>query len=290
MINFLHTFHPSSTLISFTSTAIYYYGLFMILGILASIVVILILAKHQQIKQELIIDLIFWLLIWGIIGARFYHILLELPFYLTHPLNIFKIWNGGLAIHGAIIAGMLVIYYFRKKHQLNFWKLSTTIIIGLPLAQAIGRWGNYFNQELFGLPTNLPWGIPISLKNRLSDYLSFQYFHPTFLYESIGDLIIFIILITLYFALFKKQVNSHKPTAINYKLCVISYAILYSFLRFFLEFLRIDPTPLIFNLRFPQFISLLIFFSSITYLIFIIKCFLKNKNNYDSIKNVNTTK
>jgi len=267
MINFLHTYHPVSILFSFFNINIHYYGLFVVLGILASIVVILILNKRQQIDLNIIIDIIFWLLIWGIIGARLYHIFLELPFYLNHPLNIFKIWNGGLAIHGAIIAGIFVIYWFSKKRQLNFWQLSAIVAISVPLAQAIGRWGNYFNQELFGKPTILPWGIPIDPINRYVPYLNYNYFHPTFLYESIGNLIIFTILIILHFALFKKQTDNQKLINKNYKLCVAGYAIMYSILRFSLEFLRIDTTPIIYNLRFPQYVSLSIFFVAVFYLI-----------------------
>ena len=276
MINFLHTYHPNPIFISFGPIVIRYYGLFIVLGALAAIIVILALAKHQKIKQELIIDLALLLLIFGIIGARFYHVFLEPQFYIIHPLNIFKIWNGGLAIHGAIIAGLIVVYWFSKKHCLNFWQLTATIVIGLPLAQTISRWGNYFNQELFGLPTNLPWGIPIDQTNRAWQYLNYDYFHPTFLYESIGDLVIFVILLGLYFVLFA----NHKLQTINCKLFVMSYAIMYSILRFFMEFIRIDTTPIIFNLRFPQFISLLILFLIITYLsyCFIIKnLVLKNK-------------
>ncbi|MEK7558166.1 MAG: prolipoprotein diacylglyceryl transferase [Patescibacteria group bacterium] len=267
MINFLHSYHPISILVSFGFINIRYYGLFIALGTLAAMAVVLILAKHQQIKQEFILDIAFWLLIWGVIGARLYYVFLELPFYLNNPLNIFKIWNGGLAIHGAIIAGVLVIYWFCKKHQQNFWQLSAIIVISVPLAQAIGRWGNYFNQELFGKPTNLAWSIPIDLINRPWQYLAFSYFHPTFLYESIGNLIIFIILLVLYFALFK----GNNLTANKYKLCVMGYLIMYSILRFFLEFLRIDSTPIILNLRFPQFISLLIFFFAGFYLIYVKK-------------------
>ena len=272
MINFLHSYHPISILFSFGFINIRYYGLFIVLGALVAMVVVLILAKHQHIKQEFIFDIAFWLLIWGVIGARLYHVFLELPFYLNNPLDIFKIWNGGLAIHGAIIAGILVIYWFCKKHQQSFWQLSAIITVSIPLAQAIGRWGNYFNQELFGKPTNLAWGIPIDLANRSWQYLDFSYFHPTFLYESIGNLIIFVILIVLYFVLFKKQPSNYNNLTTNkYILCVMGYLIMYSILRFFLEFLRIDSTPIILNLRFPQFISLLIFFFAGFYLIYVKK-------------------
>lgn len=259
-MSFLHTFHPNPILISFGPINIYWYGLFIVLGILAAIFTALKLAGYYNIKKEVIIDLAFYLVIFGIIGARLYDVLLELPYYLNHPLSIFKIWQGGLAIHGAIIAGIITIWLFAKKQELKPWLAASIIVPGLALAQAIGRWGNYFNQELFGKPTNLPWGIPIDLMNRPIEYISYEFFHPTFLYESIGSFIIFVILIFLHFLMIKK-------TVMRYELSVMSYAILYSILRFSIEFIRIDKTPIIFNLRFPQIASLVIIFLSVALLL-----------------------
>jgi len=254
MINFFHTFNPSPILFSFEPINLYWYGFFILLGTLAAITVSLYLAKLYNIKTEIIIDLAFWLIISGIIGARIYDVMLEWSFFSTHLLDIFKIWQGGLAIHGAIIGGGLALYFYIKKYNYNFWQLAAIIVTVLPLGQAIGRWGNYFNQELFGYPTNLPWGIPIDLIHRPWQYFDYSYFHPTFLYESIGNLIIFLILIFLQILIIKKQ----KFSILNYKLFVINYAVLYSLLRFFTEFIRVDTTPVIFNLRFPQLVSLLI--------------------------------
>ncbi|MBU4257430.1 prolipoprotein diacylglyceryl transferase [Patescibacteria group bacterium] len=257
---FLHTLHPRPILISFGPINIYWYGLLVVLGILAAIAVTLKLSSYYNIKKEVIIDLAFYLVIFGIIGARLYDVLLELPYYLNHPFDVFKIWQGGLAIHGAIIAGIITIWLFAKKRELNPWLAASIIVPGLALAQAIGRWGNYFNQELFGKPTGLSWGIPIDLMNRPIEYISYEFFHPTFLYESIGSFIIFIVLIFLHFLMIKK-------TIIRYELSVMSYTILYSILRFSTEFIRIDKTPVIFNLRFPQIASLVIIFLSVALLL-----------------------
>ncbi|MBI4812630.1 prolipoprotein diacylglyceryl transferase [Candidatus Falkowbacteria bacterium] len=303
MFNILHAYHPSPILISLgpvnpvrnfcgaldpgkfilncdliatklqniisNGVNIYWYGFFIVLGILAAFLIILQLAKYYNISREIIFDLTFYLIIFGIIGARLYHVLLELPYYLAHPLNIFKVWQGGLAIHGAIIAGVITVWVFARK---NFWFLAAIIAPGLALAQAIGRWGNYFNQELFGRPTNLPWSIPINIINRPLEYISAEYFHPTFLYESFGNLLIFLTLITIHIWIIKKQ----KFNNFCYLLSVICYLVLYSILRFATEFIRIDETPIIYGVRLPQIASVLIIIASIIVL-------LKNKKGRANI-------
>ena len=257
MFNFLHAFHPSPILASIGPINIYWYGFFIMLAVLAALTVAIYLAKLHSIKKEAIIDLAFWLIVGGLIGARIYDVFLELPYFLANPLNIFKIWQGGLAIHGAIIGGLIALWLYAKKYQHNFWQLAAIIATSLPLAQAIGRWGNYFNQELFGYPTGLPWGMPIEVIRRPFEYLNYNYFHPAFLYESIGDLMIFLILFYLQIRLIKKSFGP--------ELSVIVYAILYSLLRFSTEFIRIDATPVIFGLRFPQLASLLIIVSALIF-------------------------
>lgn len=270
MINFLHNFHPQSILISIGLIDIYWYGFFILVGAILALLITIKLASYHKIDKEVVVDLAFWLILGGIIGARIYHVFLELPYYISNPIDIFKIWQGGLAIHGGIIAGLTIIWFFAKKNKINFWLITALITPGLALAQAIGRWGNYFNQELFGLPTSLPWGIPIDIINRPLEFLSSQYFHPTFLYESIGNLIIFTILISIHIWIIKK------PSVNRYSLCVISYAILYSILRFSTEFIRIDSTPVIYGWRWPQIASIIIILVSIVWL-------LKNKKNYVNI-------
>ncbi len=261
MINFLHTFEPHSVLIAFGPIKIYWYGIFIVTGLLVAMLVIFTLADYYQIKKDILIDLAFWLILGGIAGARVYHIFLELPYYLSNPGEMIKIWHGGLAIHGAIIAGLIIIWGMARKHALDFWLISAIIVPGLALAQAIGRWGNYFNQELYGKQTDLPWGIPISFINRLPGYTFFTYFHPTFLYECFGNLLIFLVLIYLHRLLIKKNCFE----SVCYRLVVIAYLVMYSLLRFSLEFVRIDPTPEVLGLRLPQIVSLLLIFACLGY-------------------------
>jgi len=267
MINFLHTFHPNPILITLGPFDIYWYGVFIVVGNLLAFLIAFKLANYYKINKETIIDLVFWLIIGGIIGARLYHILLEASYYLNNPLDIFKIWQGGLAIHGAILAGLIIVWQFCRKRKLNFWLISAIIVPGVALAQVVGRWGNYFNQELFGKPTNLSWGIPIDIMNRPIEYLNNNFFHPTFLYESLSNFLIFLILITLHYLFIKNKIKCQVSNVRCQMLIVISYLILYSILRFFMEFLRTDPTYLIVGLRLPQIVSLLIIIGSLVILL-----------------------
>lgn len=264
MLNFLHNFEPSSVMISWGFLKIYWYGFFIVLGMFLAFSLSLFLAKKYRIKKDTIIDLAFYLIIFGIIGARIYDIFLEWRYYIKNPIDAFKIWQGGLAIHGAILAGLITLWFFVKRVKIDsfknfnqwtkFFKLTAIITSGLALAQAIGRWGNYFNQELFGRPTDLPWGIYISPGNRPFTYLNNSFFHPTFLYESLGNFIIFLILISIHLLIIKKNKVNFK----NDFLITSLYLFLYSILRFSLEFIRIDFAPEIFGLRFPQFVSIII--------------------------------
>jgi phosphatidylglycerol:prolipoprotein diacylglycerol transferase len=258
MINFLHNYQPSSLLISFGLFHIYWYGFFIIIGIILGLALSLKLAEYYEIKKDDLIDLAFYLILGGIISARTYDVFLSWDYYQNNLLAILKIWQGGLAIHGAIILGAIITFYFSKKKKISFWLLAFLITPSLALAQAIGRWGNYFNQELFGQPTNLPWGIPIDIFNRPLEYVDKIYFHPTFLYESIGNFLIFVILIIAHILIIRKKQKGaeQKELLNNYTAGFMIYAFLYSFLRFSLEFIRIDKTPIIFNLRWPQIFSL----------------------------------
>ena len=262
-MNFLHTFNPEPILISFGSINIYWYGLFIVLGVIAAMLTTIKLAPFFNVSKDTIIDLAFYLIVFGIIGARFYDVLLELPYYLKYPIEIFKLWKGGLAIHGGIIAGALTVYFYTKTKNISFWTMSAIIVPGLALAQAIGRWGNYFNQELFGKPTDLPWAIPITIFNRPNGFLTYPYFHPTFLYESIGSFLIFLILLIIQFYNLKHQRLAEKYL----KFSVFLYFISYSILRFALEFIRIDKAPIFFNLRWPQIISLVVIILSLVLLL-----------------------
>ncbi len=271
MLNFLHNFLPQEILFDGGWFKIYYYGLTMAIAISAALFTALHIGRRLKIKSDNIFDLSFFLIVSGLIGARIYDIFLFLPYYINKPWAIFKVWEGGLAIHGAIIAGAATLIIFAKKKNISFWRLSAIITPALALGQAIGRFGNYFNQELFGRPSSLPWSIPIELVNRPFGYESFSHFHPTFLYESLGSLIIFLILL---FYINKKVRSKHN---FNQDIFPLSFYVLsYSLLRFSLEFIKIDETPDFLGWRFPQIASLAMVLIT---LIFIIKpiCFSEKK-------------
>ncbi len=268
MFNFLHSFSPQPILFSLGPIKIYWYGLFIVLGIIAGISISLFLAQKYYLKKEKFIDMSFWFIFCGLLGARLYHILVEFSYYKQHILDVFKIWQGGLAIHGGILGGLLVLLYFSRKHihyfarqnfiidlktKDKFCLLASIVAPAIALGQAIGRWGNYFNQELFGYPTSLPWGIPIDPVNRPLNYFSYQFFHPAFLYESIGDFLIFIFLLFFHFWIIKNRKSLYYNFLLN-----LAYLFFYSLLRFGTEFIRIDPAPEFFSLRFAQIISLLL--------------------------------
>ncbi len=264
MFYLLHTFSPQSIIITLGPISLHWYGLFIVIAITTALIITQRLGKkYYNLDSEKIFDLSFWLIIWGVIGARVYDIFLQLPYYINHPLQTLQIWKGGLAIHGAILAGLIVIFYFSRKNKINFFKITALFVPGLALGQAIGRFGNYFNQELFGLPTNLPWGIPIEAINRPAEFITFKYFQPTFLYESLGCLLIFIIL-------YQVQKKYHTQKIIKpefYIWFTAMYMILYSLLRFSLEFIRIDYAPVILGLRLPQIASLILILLSLLILI-----------------------
>jgi len=263
MFHFLHTFHPDPVLFAFHGITVYWYGFFIVTGIVLALVTAVKLASYYGINKDTIIDLSFWMILAGIAGARLYHIFLEIPYYLQYPEQIIKLWQGGLAIHGALIAGLAVLYIFSRKKGLNFWLLASILAPAAAIAQTVGRWGNYFNQELFGKPTSLPWGIPIDVMHRPAEFISFSHFHPAFLYESLGNLFIFFILLGIHVYLFKKK----RIRTYYYFSLTLLYLILYSLLRFGTEFIRIDDTPVWFGIRFPQLLSGIIVITGIILLI-----------------------
>ena len=166
---------------------IYWYSILIFLGMLVACFVIYKESKKRGIDEDFLVNLTFNTIILGIIGARLYYVLFNLPYYLENPLEILEIWNGGLAIHGGIIAGLLFIIYYCKKHEVNIWKMLDIIVVGLIIAQAIGRWGNFFNSEAYGPITTATdlksLGIPQFIINGM--YILGGYRQPTFFYESV---------------------------------------------------------------------------------------------------------
>lgn len=253
---FLHNFIPSSVAFTIGPLTIFWYGIVMTVAIVAGLAVASYLALQKKLNVEVVYDIAIWLIIGGIVGARLYEVLLNLPYYLASPQEVFQIWHGGLAIHGALLGGVVAICIYSKVKKVASGRMVSVLLPGLALGQAIGRWGNWFNQELFGLPTSSIMGIPIDDIHRPLVFENYAYFHPTFLYESLGCLIIA-------FLLFYLVRKNYKPYII-----VGWYALLYGLLRFSLEFIKIDPTPLWLGLRWPQIISLMLMVLGIALLVF----------------------
>ncbi len=241
------SFEPSAIAFSFGAFSVYWYGLTMAFSMYLGYALVMHLNQQVKIDKKLLGDVIFYTIIFGLIGARLYDVLLNLPFYIERPDQIIAVWNGGLAIHGGIIGGFLTVMWFVKKHSLDFWKFADLASLAAILGQAIGRWGNFFNQELFGKPTDLPWKIFVSPENRPEIYTNVAYFHPTFLYESLLNFVLFFILYFLY-----------KTRKVSDGSIFLFYLIGYSIIRFSLEFIRIDPTPQFGAVRLPQMASIIL--------------------------------
>jgi phosphatidylglycerol:prolipoprotein diacylglycerol transferase len=217
---------------------IYYYGIILMLGAVAATFLAEREARRRGLEGELVWDGLIWVLIAGIIGARIWHILTPPPsmveqgittaYYLTHPLDAMWIRNGGLGIPGAIIGGGLALYLFCRRHHLNFAEWADIAAPALALGQAIGRWGNFTNQELYGAPTDLPWGITIQHE---TGYPLETRFHPLFLYESLWNLANLALLLWL-----SRRYSERLKTGD----LLLIYLIVYPVGRFLLEFLRLD--------------------------------------------------
>jgi phosphatidylglycerol---prolipoprotein diacylglyceryl transferase len=240
---------PGPILVKIGFLTIRWYGLLIASSVLIGVSLSQYLAKRRNINPELLSDLSIWLVIGAIPAARIYYVLFQWAEYAQHPERIIAIWQGGIAIHGAIIGGVMAALIFGKLKQVSFWQLTDLVAPSLILGQAIGRWGNFFNSEAFGGPTNLPWKLYIPAERRPPELVSFEYFHPTFLYESLWDLMVFALLITLFF----RSLRSQSPLKIGTLFMV--YWVAYSLGRFWIEGLRTDSLMLG-PLRIAQLVSL----------------------------------
>ena len=279
-INYAFLKSPGSELLNIGPIYIRWYGFLISFALFLGLFLSKKLAKSRGINPEYINKLLPSLVFSSIVGARIYYVIFEYRlfsgnnfFTSIYFLNLkiklpsfLAIWEGGIAIHGALIGGFISLLIFCKSNKLHFKTILDLIIPSLILGQSIGRWGNFFNNEAFGLPTNSPWKLFIPIQNRPMEFANYEFFHPTFLYESLWNLIIFFILIYI----FKRQtkINSVKPGLIS---CI--YLITYSFGRFWIEGLRTDPLCLggyppfcEGGLRIAQFISIFLFSSGLIWL------------------------
>jgi len=217
-----------------------FYGIILMSGAVAGAFLAVREAKRRGYDGEIVWDLFIYLLIGGIIGARVWHILTPSPstgvtagWYLSHPLDALAVWKGGLGIPGAVIGGLIALFFYSRRTGINFAEWTDIASPSLALGQAIGRWGNFVNQELYGAPTNLPWKIYIDPAHRLTDYLNVEYYHPLFLYESLWNLMNLFLL----FWISRRFASSLKNGDI-----FLTYLVVYPIGRFLLDFLRLDAS------------------------------------------------
>ena len=241
---------PTISQINIGPFGIHFYALFIIAGIYAAGLI-----GHLRLKQRgavglEVIDIALWAVPIGILGARLVHVLTHLNDYFGEgrdPMSAFRIWEGGLAIYGALIFGAIGAYIGARFSGVNFLAFADAIAPGLLIAQAIGRLGNYFNQELFGAPTDLPWGILIDKPDSIPVGLPYDTaFHPTFAYEALLSLIGAAILIL-----------ADRMYALRNGRLLALYLVWYSGCRFFIEGMRIDPSSILFGLRTFQWCAIL---------------------------------
>ena len=224
------------------SQGVWHLGVFPIRGyalcIIAGVIVAVLFGDRRWVQRGgspgAVGDIAVWAVPFGLVGGRLYHVLTDPELYFgagRHPVEAFYIWRGGLGIWGAIALGALGAYIGCRRHGLRFAAMADALAPAVALAQAIGRWGNWFNQELYGKPTNLPWGLKIDERHRLPQYVLSDTFHPTFLYEFLYDLGMagLLILIGWRFRI--------KPPGL-----FALYVALYTFGRTFEELLRVDPS------------------------------------------------
>lgn len=220
--------------LSLGSWSLRWYGLCMALAVFVAYII----AQKRRVlygfESEKVDIILFWVVISGFIGARLYHIVSDFGFYRLHLLEVFQVWHGGLSIYGALIGGFIglaIIFY--KQYPRSEWlkilgKTLDWLVPSVLVGQIIGRFGNFFNYELFGYPTNLPWKMFVPEHFRSPGYFTSEYFHPLFLYEALINALILVILL--------KFVGSKAHPGRLF----LWYVLLYNSGRFFLEFLRID--------------------------------------------------
>ncbi len=224
--------------------AVHWYGLLIVTGIVMAAITTAYLAKVNGDDGEQVWDMLLVVVLAGVIGARLYHVfsqpaggLIGWEYYKKHPIEIFYIWQGGLGIYGAVFGGAIGLFLYCRYHGLSPLRWMDYAAPGVALGQAIGRWGNFMNRELYGPPTDLPWGLDIPSPYRIAPYNDLSLyppetrFHPTFLYESLGALLLFFVL----FYLGAKRYDRLKQGDL-----ILGYLLGYAIIRFFTEMLRPD--------------------------------------------------
>lgn len=235
--------------------SVHWYGVIIASAVLLAIFLGTNESEKRGIKGDDIIDMMLWALPISIIGARIYYVIFEWRYYIQHPAEIIAIWNGGIAIYGGLIAGGLTVYWFTKKRGLPFWLVLDIAAPSVIIAQAIGRWGNFVNQEAHGEATTKAFLEGIHIPDFIVNNMNIEgvYYQPTFLYESLWNVLGFILLLIL-----RRHKNLLKRGEV-----ALSYVLWYSFGRFFIEGLRTDSLMLAQTIRVSQLLSILLFVGAI---------------------------
>ncbi|MET1181364.1 prolipoprotein diacylglyceryl transferase [Peribacillus simplex] len=227
---------------------VHWYGLIIGFGVLLGLIIALRESERRGLDKEIFTDMILFAVPIAIISARIYYVIFQWEYYSQNPGDIIKIWNGGIAIHGALIGAVLTAIVFAKVKKVSFWKLADIAAPSLLLGQAIGRWGNFMNQEAHGGEITRSFlenmHLPEFIINQM--YINGAYYHPTFLYESIWNIAGVIILLSL------RKVNLRRGELF------LTYVIWYSIGRFYIEGLRTDSLMLTESLRIAQVISIVL--------------------------------
>jgi phosphatidylglycerol:prolipoprotein diacylglycerol transferase len=248
-ITFLGFQSPGPILFEWGPLVLRWYGFLIASAVLIGVTLSQKLAQRRQVDSELIADLAIWLVLAAIPCARLYYVLFQWQDYVGTPAKVIAIWEGGIAIHGAILGGVAAALVFARLKQIAFWQLADLVAPSLILGQAIGRWGNFFNSEAFGAPTDLPWKLYIPPSRRPPGLEGQEFFHPTFLYESLWNLAVFMLLLTLFFRDLKGKPRLKVGTL------ALVYLVAYSAGRVWIEGLRTDSLMLG-PLRVAQIVSL----------------------------------
>ena len=236
--------------------SIHLYSICLMLAVITGYTIIVKEAKNKGYNEESISNMMFYAILFGILGARIYYCIFNLDYYLSNPTNILKVWEGGLAIHGGIIGGALTIYFYTKKRKHNLLEILDIVVLGVIIGQAIGRWGNFFNGEAHGPITTLTHLKSMFLPNFIIKgmYIDGNYYIPTFLYESLWCFLGFIIM----YLLKNKNLKTGFLTGF--------YFVWYGVERLYIEFLRTDSLML-FNIKIAQIISIIMIILGICILI-----------------------
>ncbi|MEK9180886.1 MAG: prolipoprotein diacylglyceryl transferase [Patescibacteria group bacterium] len=213
---------------------LHFYSLTFLLAVVAAYFFLRRYGPNFGLDESAVEDLLLYNLLAGFAGARIHHVFSLWSYYSAEPLAILEIWEGGLGIFGGVAGGAAATFLYCRYKKISFLRLADLLAPALILGQAIGRWGNFFNQEAYGLPTTLPWKMFVEPVNRAEEFLGWAYFHPLFLYESLWNLLVFFILLRL----FRTKTDFARGKILA------GYLILYSVGRFGLENLRADPTLL----------------------------------------------